>query len=301
MAEPDEDEDMKQLIISVLACAMSEEDAPEIAAHLGQGAASLRSTQEPRPQPEVPQRARSWEGLATDDQFWQRMKDTRRMMSTRPKIKVPKPARRKREAAKRRTAPLRVSRGTQTRALAIRNFPEEMTTFPVPWGRRLRSMSVGTQTEDITEAAVRGRQIVPSWDPLPEEVFAMDDVAEWSAESSFDNPRRNPSSSKYADTTFLNTDYDESSLAALSDLASCLPTLQRQAVTTQIPALRHGTDVEVVDYSPILQVRTVATNTIHVGWRQPRKPHRKRVLRRAAALGWSSNPDTATVATQTGR
>lgn len=300
MAQRKEDEDIQQLISSIITCAMYEVEVPESAAPLRQGAASLPSTQGPRPQPEEPQQARSWEDLALNDQFWQNIKETQRMMSTRPKIKVPKPARRReRMSAWRKVAPLRVSRGTQTMALAIKDFPEETNTFPIPWGRRLRSVSVGTQTEDTSFSVVRGHETVPSWDPLPEEVFAMDDYAEWSSESSFENPRRNLSSSRYADTTFLNIDYDEGSLAALSDLSSCLPMLQRRAGTAQGEALQPGTDVEVVDYSPILQVRTVATNTVHVGWRRPQRFYRNRVLSRSAALGWDSNPDTATVATQT--
>lgn len=302
MAEPEEDEDMQQLITSVLTCVMSEGDTPEMEAHLGQGAASLPSQQQLRPQPEEPQRSRSWERLATDYLFWENINETRRMMSTRPKIKVPEPTRRKHQsAAKRRTSPILVSRGTQTRAVAIRNFPEEANTFPVPWGKRIRSQSVGTQTEDTTRAVVSGALIAPSWDPLPEEVFIMDDVAEWSTESSFDNVRRSVSSSRYADTTFLNIDFDEGSLAALSDLESCLPVLERQAKSAQIMTLRQSSDVEVVDYSSILQVRTVATNTVHIGWRKPQKPHRNRVLSRSKALGWSSHPDTVTVATQTDR
>lgn len=301
MAEP-EDEDIKQLVTSVLTCAMSEGGAPEEEPHSGQRAASLPPTGQPRRQPDVPQQGRSWEGLATDDQFWQQIRDARRMMAERPKIKTPKPTRRRHHSrARRRSPPMRVSRGTQTRAVAIRNFPEEMTTFPVPWGRRLRSVSVGTQTEATIQMVVGGQEIVPSWDPLPEEVFAIEEVTEWSTESSLGNSRRNLSSSRYADTTFLNIDFDECSLAALSDLASCLPTLQRQPDPAQDVALGHGCDVEVVDYSDILQVRTVATNTVHVGWRQPQGPHRTRVLSRSLALGWSSNPDTASVATQTHR
>ncbi|XP_050731273.1 uncharacterized protein LOC127005920 [Eriocheir sinensis] len=298
MAEP-EDEDIKQLVTSVLTCAMSEGVAPEEEPHPGQGAASLPPPRQPRPQPEVPQRGRSWEGLAPDDQYWQQIREARRM-TARPKIKTPKPAPRRHHSwARRRSPPMRVSRGTQTRAVAIRNFPEEMTTFPVPWGRRLRSVSVGTQTGATTRAVVGGQEIIPSWDPLPEEVFAMDEVTEWSTKSSLGNSGRNLSSSRYADTTFLNIDYDECSLAALSDLASCLPTLQQQPDPAQDMALRHGSDVEVVNYSHILQVRTVATNTVHVGWRQPQGQHRTRVLSRSLALGWSSNPDTANVATQT--
>lgn len=301
MAEP-EDEDIKQLVTSVLTCAMSEGGAPEEEPLPRQGAASLPPPRQPLPQPEVPQQARTWEGLAADDQYLQQIRNARQMMAMRPKIKTSKPARRRHHSrAKRKSPPMRVSRGTQTRAVAIKNFPEEMTTFPVPWGRRLRSVSVGTQTEATTQAVVGGQEIVPSWEPLPEEVFAMDDVTEWSTERSLGISRRNLSSSRYADTTFLNIDFDECSLAAMSDLASCLLTLQQQPDPAQDVALRHGSDVEVVNYSHILQVRTVATNTVHVGWRQPQGPHRTRVLSRSLALGWSSNPDTASVATQTHR
>lgn len=302
MAEPEEDEDMKQLISSILTCVISEDDDPEVAARLGQGAASLPSQQQPRPLSEVSQQSRSWEELAMDNQFWQRINDTRRMMATRPKIKVPASARqRQRTATKYKAGPQRVSRGTQTRALGIRKLPEAMTTFPIPWGRRLRSVSVGTQTEDTTRGAVQRQQTVSSWDPLPEEVFAMDEVPEWSSESAFTDHRKNMSSSKFADTTFLKLDLSEISIATLFDPDGSLPTQQRGAASVPAEELRHDTDVEVVDNSFSLRVRTVTTNTVYIGWRRQERHQRSRILNRPIALGWNKNPETVTVATQTDR
>lgn len=300
MAEP-EDEDIKQLVTSVLTCAMSEGGAPEEEeSHPGE--ASLPPPRQAHPPPEVPQQGRGWEGLAEDGDFWQRLSHARQLlMERRPRARAPRPTRRRHHSRpRRRSPPMRVSRGTQTRAVAIRNFPEEMTTFPLPWGRRLRSVSVATQTEDVTQAVVVCEQeVVVSSEPIPEEVFPVEEGTELSTESSFGDSRRNLSSSMFADTTFLNINFDECSLSVVSDLLRGLPKLQQQSDLGQDVAQRHGSDVEVVDYSHILQVRTVATNTVHVGWRQPRGPQSTRALSRSLALGWSSNPHTASVATQT--
>lgn len=269
--------------------------------HQGQGAVSLPSRGQPRPVPEGPQQSRSWEGLASDD-FWTRVKDVRRMLSTKPKIRLPQPGRqRQRTAARSTIGTQRVSRLTQTMPLGIRKLPEAMTTFPVPWARRLRSVSVGTQTEDTTKGVVQGQLIASSWDPLPEEVFVMDEVAEWSTDSSFDNRRKTMSSSKFADNTFLELDLSDISLSALFDPGRSLPMQHREGASSSTTAQRHDTEVEVIDESLFLRIRTVATNTVFVGSRRPQMFQRSRILNRPIALGWNSNPDTATVATQTER
>lgn len=303
MAESDQDEDLTQLITSIVTCALSEEEPPVELAQLRQRIGSLPLLHQNQHYPEVPQPSSSWGVLTTDNELLQCVKDLRKRRSTRPKVIIPKPSfEDQRQSSRRRSVPLRVSRASQTVAPAIKKFPEEMRTFPVPWGKRLRIVSAGTQTESFYPVVVKAQHIVPSWDPMPEEVFVMDDVSGsppcgWSVESSFDAPRKtNVSSSRYADTTFLNISFDDISLTDLS--ASHFLPSQRQAASWS-PALTPNTDVEVVEYSAILQNRTVATNTVHIGWRRPQKTHRNRVLSRAAALGWSSNPETASVATQT--
>lgn len=315
MAEYDQDEDLTQLITSIVTCALSEEEPPAGVAQPRQRIGSLPLLQQHHHDPEAPQRSSSWRESTTNEESvtneesrkkvsLQSGSDLQRDRSTRPKVIIPKPSFEEQPwSTRRRTGPLRVSRACQTVTTAIRKIPEEMCTFPVPWGKRLRTVSVGTQTESFAPVVVRAQHVVPSWDPMPEEVFAMDDMSNsllgsWSLESSFDTPRKeNLSSSRYADTTFLNISFDDISLAELSD--SHYTATQRKAASWS-PAMARDTDVEVVEYSAILQNRTVATNTVHIGWRRPRKIHRNRVLSRAAALGWSSNPDTATVATQTG-
>ncbi|MPC51085.1 hypothetical protein E2C01_044923 [Portunus trituberculatus] len=303
MAESHQDEDMTQLVTSMLSCALSDEEPPVDLAQLRQRVGSLPILQEQPHHPEVPQQSSSLGGPTRDDELLEAIRDLRRRRSTRPKVIIPRPSfGNPAPPARRRSDPPRLSQASQTIAPAIKKMPEETRSFPVPWGRRLRTVSVETQTENFASVVRRRHHAVPSWDPMPEEMFVMDDVSDsplnsWSMESSFDTPRQtNVSSNKYADTTFLNISFEE---VSLSDLASNYASLSQPRAASWSSALPSSTDVEVVHYSVILQNRTVATNTDHVGWRRSQKIHRNRVRSRGVALGWSSHPETASVATQT--
>ena len=305
MAESDQDEDLTQLVTSILSCALSDEDPPVESAQLRQKVGSLPLLQEQPPfhHQEIPQQSSSLGGSTRDDELLEAIRDLRRRRSTRPKVIIPRPSfGNPAPPPRRRSDPPRLSQASQTIAPAIKKMPEETRSFPVPWGRRLRTASVETQTENLASVVGRRHHVVPFWDPMPEEMFVMDDMSDsllsgWSMESSLDTPRQtNASSSRYADTTFLNISFEE---VSLSDFSGSYASLSQRRAASWSPAMAPSTDVEVVHYSVILQNRTVATNTDHVGWRRSQKTHRNRIRSRGVALGWSSHPETTSVATQT--
>ena len=301
MAESNQDEDLTHLISSIVTFALSEDESPVELAQLRYRIDSLPLLQQHHNQSEVPQQSSSCGESTKDDAFFELVQELRKKMSTRPKVIIPNPFFEDQQVpGKHVSVPLRVSRASQTIAPAIKKLPEELRTFPVPWGKRLRTASTATQTEKPA-VVVKTQHIVPVWEPMPQEVFVMDDVgdvplSDWSIESSFDISRTNVSSSRYADTTFLNISFDDISHSDVTD--SRFLVSQRQ-VTSKSLAFTPDPDVEVVQYSPIKQIRTVATNTVHIGWRRPKKAYCNRILNRAAALGWSRHPETTSVATQT--
>ncbi|XP_071524807.1 uncharacterized protein [Panulirus ornatus] len=220
---------------------------------------------------------------------------------------------------------IKVSRATQTIAIAIRRFPVEARSFPVPWARRLRTASEATQTDEnmwrhnSPDGPSRNKPMELEWDPLPGEVFLMDDInaqprhdsdtdsahGACSSSSSSHHSRNLQEPSLYATphTSLYGSSYRETS--QYGNTPQTNPLLDRAFYGPQGARLQttlpQRDDDEVVIHSILGSRRTVATNTFHIGWRRSHQPVFDRLRSRTLSLGWQSNPDTAEASTQTER
>ncbi|KAK3852829.1 hypothetical protein Pcinc_040596 [Petrolisthes cinctipes] len=227
-------------------------------------------------------------------------------------------------------SPIKISRGSQTVTLAIPRFPVESRSFPVPWGKRLRTRTVATQTEeeyfDLIGATALVSPVVPAWDTLPQEMFTMDELRlrqeeeRWATEASFDNTpeleERWSMEASLGNTPDL--EQIQPSQTFVSDISRRLASLMRDCnpedtlddasfFTSQDDDEKEEEKAAATrDWEEEVEVcficdsyRTVSTNTIHVGWRRGPPPPPPRVRSRTLSQGWNSNPARATAATQT--
>ncbi|KAK4303050.1 hypothetical protein Pmani_024911 [Petrolisthes manimaculis] len=235
----------------------------------------------------------------------------------------------------RRASPIKISRGSQTVTLAIPRFPVESRSFPVPWGKRLRTRTVATQTEeehfDLIGATALASPVVPAWDTLPQEMFTMDELRSrqkeerWATEASVDNTpeleERWSTEASFGNTPEL--EQIEPKQTFISDISRRLASLMRDCspegtlddasyFTSHDDYEKEEEEQEAAaaaatrDWEEEVEVcfigatyRTVSTNTIHVGWRRGPPPPPPRVRSRTLSQGWNSNPARATTATQT--
>lgn len=305
---------------------------------------------EPPPYGSLP--ARLWP-ISTDDEgpedsFLSRVREVRQVRARRPSTlfssicsepefkewcrsvleRPPRPSSRR---PRRRASPIKISRGNQTMTLAIPRFPVESRSFPVPWGKRLRTRTVATQTEEEEEysltgaSAMGGSPVVPSWDPLPEEMFKIDDVSvrreeRWSTEASLDTT---PELEQVQPSGGNETMFSDISRRLASLMRDCIPEDTLDDSSPFSSQDDDDSDDESDDESDgededdgatrnweeeeeEVQVcffygntRTVSTSTVHVGWRRGTPPPPSRVRCRMLSQGWSSNAAKTNVATQT--
>ncbi|XP_042228086.1 uncharacterized protein LOC121870360 [Homarus americanus] len=202
-----------------------------------------------------------------------------------------------------------VERSTQTLTVAIARFPVESRSFPVPWSRRLRTASAATQTETNTwrHSPPVDRPVVPTWDTLPEEMFFMDDLTPHPLDASLDDAYFSASLDSFSlqGTTHhelsphVTNFYDDSPASASFHETSVSRIWFLEGLRARWPTtLPQREDDVVIIFSSVGKKRTVATNTLHVGWRRQRPPPTRLRLRKLS-LGWLSNPVTTEAATQT--
>lgn len=219
---------------------------------------------------------------------------------------------------------IKVSRATQTMAIAIPRIPVESHSFPVPWARRLRTTSVATQTDESmwTQYSPGGlsrhRPAEPEWDPLPGEIFSLDEITSQPLDDSYEDTSLSSSSSLHSSnieethgaSSLLTTAFHDTSLYGSSFLQTIFGASPQDTSLIDIPfqafpatgwptTLPQRDDDEVVIYSTLERRRTVATNTFHIGWRRPRREPAERLRSRTLSLGWRSDAVTTDVTTQT--
>nr|XP_045581079.1 uncharacterized protein LOC123744903 [Procambarus clarkii] len=187
-----------------------------------------------------------------------------------------------------------VARGTQTVAVSIYRFPVESRSLPVPWSRRLRTVSRASQTERNAGKLVDKTPTWPGWDLLPQEVFIIEDIT---TEKSL-----NTLMETFLVNTLKNISVQEPTPRETPSrtplIPRCTPGYKRPK--TKWPStLPRRDDQEVFIQSSSGKTRAVGTNTAHVGWPHPRPRNLRLRLSRDLSYGWRSNPDTANAATQT--